>query len=93
MGLNVSNSQIAQELDLNKDNVQQRTCQLRQGIVIKKPLPTLTAEVECDEVSVVAGHKGTPEAVGKQGGTDGDAASRASGDAGHVRVRTLRSSA
>jgi len=92
MGLNVSNYQMAQELALNKDDVQQMTCQLRQGIGTKKPTPTLTAEVECDEVSVVAGHKGKPEAVGKKGGTDGDAASRASGDAGHLRVRNLRSS-
>src|SRR5215475_3829116 len=35
MGLNLSNHQIAQELDLNKDDVHQMTCQLRQGIVKK----------------------------------------------------------
>jgi len=40
MGLNLSNHQIAQELDLNKDDVQQMTGQLRQGIVRKKPAPT-----------------------------------------------------
>ena len=37
MGLNLSTHQIAVELDLNKDDVQQMTCQLRAGIVKKKP--------------------------------------------------------
>jgi transposase-like protein len=63
MGLNLSNHQIAQELDLNKDDVHQMTCQLRQGIVDKKPSPTLTDEVECDEVYIVAGHKDKPAEV------------------------------
>lgn len=66
MGLNLSNHQIAQELDLNKDDAHQMTCQLRQGIVRKKPSPTLTDEVECDEVYIVAGHKGKPDAVKKE---------------------------
>ena len=35
MGLNLSNDQIAQELDLNKDDVHQMTCQLRQGMVVR----------------------------------------------------------
>jgi hypothetical protein len=39
------------------------TSQLREGIVVRKPEVTLTGEVECDEVYVVAGHKGHPEAV------------------------------
>ena len=65
MGLNLSNHQIAQELDLNKDDVQQMTGQLRQGIVRKQPAPILTDEVECDEVYIVAGHKGKPEEVRK----------------------------
>ncbi len=38
MGLNLSNQQIAQELDLNKDDVQRMTSQLRDGIVKKNPL-------------------------------------------------------
>ena len=63
MGLNLSNQQIAQELDLNKDDVQKMTRQLREGVVAKKPTATLSGEVECDEVYVVAGHKGHP-AVG-----------------------------
>jgi transposase-like protein len=36
MGLNLSNQQIAKELGLNKDDVQQMTTQLRQGVVAKK---------------------------------------------------------
>jgi transposase-like protein len=40
MGLNLSNHQIAHELDLNKDDAQQMTRQLRQGIGRKKSSPT-----------------------------------------------------
>lgn len=36
MGLNLSNQQIAQELSLNKDDVQQMTRQLRTGVMEKK---------------------------------------------------------
>ena len=36
MGLNLSNQQIAAELDLNKDDVQAMTTQLREGVVAKK---------------------------------------------------------
>ncbi len=36
MGLNLSNQQIAQELDINKDDVHQMTTQLREGILEKK---------------------------------------------------------
>lgn len=72
----LSNQQIAQELDLNKDDVQQMTSQLREGIVERKPTPRLCGAVECgavecDEVYVVAGHKGHPEAVLKKGARDG----------------------
>ena len=35
MGLNISNQQIAAELDLNKDDVQSMTSQLREGLVKK----------------------------------------------------------
>jgi transposase-like protein len=35
MGLNLSNEQIANELDVNRNDVQQMTTQLRQGIVKK----------------------------------------------------------
>lgn len=66
MGLNVSNQQIAQELGLNKDDVQRMTEQLRAGIVAAQPEPRLSGQVECDEVYVVAGHKGHAEAVKKR---------------------------
>ncbi len=67
MGLNLSNQQIGQELDLNKDDVQQMTAQLRTGIVVKKPKVILTGEVECDEMYLIAGHKGQPEVVKSKG--------------------------
>ncbi len=66
MGLNLSNLQISEELGLNKDDVQKMTTQLREGIVTKKPSPRLQGEVECDEVYIVAGHKGKPESVKKK---------------------------
>lgn len=66
MGLNLSNQQISQELNLNKDDVQQMTAQLRTGIVTNKPSVELSGEVELLEVYVIAGHKGQPEAVKKR---------------------------
>jgi transposase-like protein len=68
MGLNLSNEQIAKELDLDPDDAQRMTTALREGVVLRKPEVTLSGEVECDEVYVVAGHKGHPEAVRKKGG-------------------------
>src|SRR5262245_40663741 len=65
MGLNLSNEPIAQELDLDPDDALKMTTQLRAGIVQRRPEVTLDGEVECDEVYVVAGHKGHPEAVRK----------------------------
>ncbi len=70
MGLNLSNRQIAHELDLNISDVQQMTSLLRKGIVERKPEIRLDGEVECDEVYVVAGHKGHPEAVKKKAEKD-----------------------
>src|SRR5262249_42569417 len=92
MGLNLSNHQSAHELDLNKDDVQQMTSQWRQGLVRKKPTPKLTDKVECDEVYIVAGHQGKPEAVGTKGGVAGGDASRASEVEGHLPPRNHRSS-
>jgi hypothetical protein len=66
MGLNLSGLQIAQELDINKDDARALISQLRQGIVDRRPPVALEGEVECDEVYVVAGHMGHPEAVKKQ---------------------------
>jgi len=68
MGLNLSGLQIAQELDINKDDARAMIGRLRQGIVDRRPPVVLEGEVECDEVYVVAGHKGHPEAVKKKGG-------------------------
>jgi len=65
MGLNLSNTQIAKELDLNKDDVQRMTGQLRTGVVERKQATVLEGPVECDEVYIVAGHKGHPSAVKK----------------------------
>jgi hypothetical protein len=67
MGLNLSNRQIAAELNLNKDDVQQMTKTLRRGIEAKRLPVQLAGEVECDEVYIVAGHKGQPAAVEKKG--------------------------
>ncbi len=72
MGLNLSNEQIAQELGIDPDDAQVMASQLREGIVGRKPEVTLGGEVECDEVYVVAGHKGHPEAVAKKAGPVGD---------------------
>ena len=65
MGLNLSSLQIAKELEMNKGDVRATVQQLRQGIVDKRPPVALSGEVECDEVYVVAGHKGHPEAAKK----------------------------
>ena len=67
MGLNLSNEQIAQELDLDKDDVYQMTSLLRTGIVAGKPEVKLSGEVECDEVYVTAGHKGNSARRKKKG--------------------------
>ena len=69
-GLNLSNRQIARELDVDEDSAHDMATQLREGIVAKQPAVVLSGEVECDEVYVVAGPKGHPEAVKKKG--DGD---------------------
>ena len=59
MGVNLSSCQIAHELGL---------CEvLRHGIVAKTPDVVLSGDVEFDELYVVAGHKGNPEAVRAKG--------------------------
>jgi transposase-like protein len=74
MGLNLSGLQIAQELEINKDDARAMIQQLREGIVARRPPVVLEGQVECDEVYVVAGHKGHPEAVKKKAALpDGDA--------------------
>ncbi len=66
MGLNLSSLPIAKELDRDRSDVQAMVQQLRQGIADRRPAVALEGEVECDEVYVVAGHKGNPVAVEKK---------------------------
>jgi len=66
MGLNLSNEQIAAELDLSSGDVQVMTGQPREGIVVKKPVHQ-KGEIETDEVYITAGHKGHPEMVAQLG--------------------------
>ena len=68
MGLNLSNRQIARELDLGVSEAQAMTEALRSGLAAKAPPVRLDGEVEIDEVYIVAGHKGQPAAVAKRGG-------------------------
>ena len=63
MGLDLSNHQIAQELDLNKDDVQEMTTYLRQMVYDRRSPVQLEGEAEFDEVYLVAGHKGYPTIV------------------------------
>src|SRR5919106_1836459 len=72
MGLNLSNRQIARELDLGVSDVQAMTEQLRQGLTARTPAVILDGVIEIDEVDVVAGHQGHPAAVAKRG-APGDA--------------------
>jgi len=67
MGLNLSSWQIAKELALDRREVQAMVEQLRQGVVYRRRPVVLCGAVECDEVYVVAGHKGNPTAVEKKG--------------------------
>ena len=69
------------------------TCQLRQGMVARKPSPTLSHEVECDEVYVVAGHQGKPDEVAKKGVAVDAAGSGARADGAPSQPRNRRSSA
>src|SRR5713101_644561 len=67
MGLTLSHHHIAAARYLPPSAGQQMTCQWLQGLITKKPTSTLRDAVECDEVSIVAGHKGQPDTVGKKG--------------------------
>ncbi len=93
MGLNLSNRQIAQELGLDRSDVQVMTEQLRRGLVAKIPPVRLDGEVEIDEVYVVAGHKGQPAAVAKRGDLDVAADWRERRAAAHWRRTSRLSSA
>lgn len=63
----MSSQQIAEEVDLNRSDVQEMTTELRTGIVKRRPGVILSGEVECDEGYVVAGHKQYPGAGLKKG--------------------------
>ena len=63
MGLNLSNRQIAQELDISETAAQKRCTPLRETILAKQLPVKLSGEVECDELYNVAGHKGHPKVV------------------------------
>jgi transposase-like protein len=93
MGLNLSNRQIAQELDLSVSDVQAMTEQLRCGLVAKIPPVTLDGEVEVDEVYVVAGPKGNPAAVAKKTALDAAVGSKEPPAGGHWRKKSRQFSA
>ena len=68
MGLNGSNPPIAQALGLDPSDGQAMAEWLRGGIVQRRPKVRMRGVVECDAVSVVAGHKGRPEHIkGRRG--------------------------
>jgi transposase-like protein len=67
MGLNRSNRQIAAELEMSETQTHEMTTTLRHGITDQEPSIRLEGTVECDEVYVVAGHKGHPDSVKKKG--------------------------
>ena len=92
MGLNLSNLQIARELSLNEDDVHAMASALREGLVAKAPKVQLSGVVEIDEVYVVAGHKGNPEATKKKRGQDAAGDSRARAAAARWRRKNRPSS-
>jgi hypothetical protein len=92
MGPNLSNSQIAVELDLHPDVAHKMATLLRREIVARKPGCKLSGVVECDEVYVKAGHKGRPESVRRKNRSGrGAGRSKAHRDAEPLRKRSLRS--
>jgi len=93
MGLNLSNCQIAKELGLNEDDAHVMATHLREGLVAKVPDVVLDGEVEADEVYVIAGHKGNPEAVKKKAARDAAVGSRVRRDEALWRKKNRRSSA
>jgi transposase-like protein len=93
MGLNLSNLQIAAELDLAASDVQAMTEHLRNGLAAQAPAVQLEGQVEIDEVYVVAGHKGQPAEVVKRGGQDDAADYRARRAEARWKRTSRRSSA
>jgi hypothetical protein len=66
MSLNLSNAQIAKELGLTESDCHAMTSLLREGVYEKRPQEVLEGEVAFDELYLVAGHKGKPNAVKKK---------------------------
>jgi hypothetical protein len=64
----------------------------RPWITTKLPPVTLDGDVEADEVSVIAGHKGNPAAVAKKGGSAGGVGSKARPAAARWKRKNRRSS-
>jgi transposase-like protein len=91
MGLDLSNRQIARELDPGETDAQAMTERLRSGLAAKRPPARLAGGVEIDEVYVVAGHDGQPAAVA-QGGVPAAAGARGARPAGARSPRTGRRS-
>jgi len=91
MGLNLSNAQIAHELDLHPNDVYSMTSELRQAVVDKKPEVSLAGEVEFDEVYVTAGHKGQPDEVKKKVARAVGANSKGFGGGARSKQRNPRS--
>jgi hypothetical protein len=74
MGLNLSNKQIAKEMDMSVAEVQEMTSQLREGGAERGCQAILRDEVECDEVYIAPGHKDNrrrSSAKGEKGGATG----------------------
>jgi hypothetical protein len=69
MGLNLSNEQIAQELEIDPDDAQAMATRLRDGIVERKPEVKLSGEVECDEQKRLPLYLGFFEFVGRTSGS------------------------
>lgn len=67
MGLSVSNRQIAEELGLNESDGQLMADLLRGGIVERRPKVQMKGIVECDEVYIIAEHKGKPDKIKGRG--------------------------
>jgi transposase-like protein len=63
MALNVTNKQIAEELNLNESDSQAMAERLREGITKRRIDVRLSGVVEFDEVYIVAGHKGKPDKI------------------------------
>src|SRR5512144_223043 len=63
MGLNLSNRQMAEELNLNESDGHAMAEALRGGIVKRRSKVRMSGVVEGDEGDVVAGHKGRPDQI------------------------------